>query len=55
MEISEVYSRAQNPQYWYIGRSEQKSSVFMEIFSKEASLTDVDNALSGTARRIMMP
>ncbi|KAJ7068862.1 hypothetical protein B0H15DRAFT_871867 [Mycena belliarum] len=58
-EISEVFSRGQNPQYWYVARrglgTEQQGApdeeVYMEVFRKEASLTDVDNALAGVVRR----
>ncbi|KAJ7108871.1 hypothetical protein C8R43DRAFT_1043786 [Mycena crocata] len=61
-EIAEVFSRGQNPQHWHVARrglgTEQESEeggaekeVYMEVFRKEASLTDVDNALAGVVRK----
>ncbi|KJA28021.1 hypothetical protein HYPSUDRAFT_34294 [Hypholoma sublateritium FD-334 SS-4] len=64
-EILEVFSRGQNPQYWHIakrglGKStvEKQASgpssdgeVFMEVFRKETSLTDVDNVLTGVVKK----
>ena len=56
-DLLEVFSRGQNPQDWYlVKRGSNKESgdhgdVFMEIGRKEASLTDVDNEISGVIRR----
>ncbi|KAF7370296.1 hypothetical protein MSAN_00660900 [Mycena sanguinolenta] len=54
--ISEVFSRGQNPQHWHVGRrglgdDGAEEEVYMEVFRKEASLTDVDNALAGVIRK----
>jgi hypothetical protein len=58
-EISEVFSRGQNPQYWHIARrglgaredgGMKDGEVYMEVFRKEASLSDVDNVLAGVVR-----
>ncbi|KAF7326912.1 hypothetical protein MVEN_02585100 [Mycena venus] len=60
--ITEVFSRGQNPQHWHVGRRGLQSTgivesdgkeeeVYMEVFRKEASLTDVDNALAGVVRK----
>ncbi|KAJ7509822.1 hypothetical protein B0H11DRAFT_1258604 [Mycena galericulata] len=59
--ITEVFSRGQNPQHWHVARrglgTEQgvgraaDEEVYMEVFRKEASLTDVDNALAGVIRK----
>ncbi|KAJ7711443.1 hypothetical protein B0H16DRAFT_1816894 [Mycena metata] len=61
--ISEVFSRGQNPQHWHVARRlpvdtngrqqerEREEEVYMEVFRKEASLTDVDNALAGVVRK----
>lgn len=59
-EISEVFSRGQNPQHWHIARRGlgmsddgvvKDGEVYMEVFRKEASLSDVDNVLAGVVRR----
>ena len=56
-EITEVFSRGQNPQHWHIGKRPENESdcsegaVFMEVFRKEASLTDVDNVLTGLVKK----
>ncbi|KAJ7066364.1 hypothetical protein C8F01DRAFT_1346646 [Mycena amicta] len=57
-DISEVFSRGQSPQHWHIARqglgTEEgftEEEMFMEVFRKEASLTDVDNALVGVIRK----
>ncbi|KAJ7625555.1 hypothetical protein FB45DRAFT_1060234 [Roridomyces roridus] len=58
-DISEVFSRGQNPQHWHVGRrglgteqgAEADEEVYMEVFRKEASLTDVDNALANAIRK----
>jgi hypothetical protein len=61
-DISEVFSRDQNPQHWHIakcGFGEDVNGmhlgreVYMEVSRKEASLTDVDNVLTGVTRRFM--
>ncbi|KAJ7906037.1 hypothetical protein B0H13DRAFT_2021931 [Mycena leptocephala] len=61
--ISEVFSRGQNPQHWHVARrgvqdadagddgGATEEEVYMEVFRKEASLTDVDNALAGVIRK----
>ncbi|KAJ6534628.1 hypothetical protein DFH09DRAFT_1180184 [Mycena vulgaris] len=56
-DISEVFSRGQNPQHWHVARrglgtelGAADEEVYMEVFRKEASLTDVDNALAGVIR-----
>ncbi|KAJ7698968.1 hypothetical protein B0H17DRAFT_1257950 [Mycena rosella] len=57
--ISEVFSRGQNPQHWHVARrglgtergDAADEEVYMEVFRKEASLTDVDNALAGVIRK----
>ena len=61
--IYEVFSRGQNPQHWHIakrGLSGSKLSidvtgandeVFMEVFRKETSLTDVENELIGAVKK----
>ncbi|KAF5383614.1 hypothetical protein D9615_003725 [Tricholomella constricta] len=61
-DISEVFSRGQNPQHWHIARqglgasaygqrAADEGEVYMQIFRKEASLSDVDNVLAGVVRR----
>lgn len=61
-EITEVFSRGQNPQHWHIGKRGlgvspenegdcSEEAVFMEVFRKEASLTDVDNVLTGLVKK----
>ncbi|KAJ7763534.1 hypothetical protein DFH07DRAFT_812389 [Mycena maculata] len=58
-DISEVFSRGQNPQHWHVARrglgtevgAAADEEVYMEVFRKEASLTDVDNALAGVIRK----
>ncbi|KAF9269141.1 hypothetical protein L218DRAFT_422502 [Marasmius fiardii PR-910] len=54
-EVKEVFSRGQNPQNWHVGRKLKDhggEAVFMEVFSQESSLTDVDNSLAGIIKRI---
>ncbi|KAH9940920.1 uncharacterized protein BXZ73DRAFT_88593 [Epithele typhae] len=60
LDISEVFSRGQNPQHWYIGRrglgvapdgGHIDGEAYMEVARKETTLTDVDNALAGVVRR----
>ncbi|TFK39855.1 hypothetical protein BDQ12DRAFT_681350 [Crucibulum laeve] len=54
-DISEVYSRGQNPQHWHIAKRglapkeglDGEGEVYLEVFRKETSLTDVDNVLAG--------
>ncbi|KAJ6620615.1 hypothetical protein B0H10DRAFT_2163467 [Mycena sp. CBHHK59/15] len=57
-DISEVFSRGQNPQHWHIAQRDvggtqgaTDGEVYMEVFRKETSLTDVDNALAGVVRK----
>lgn len=63
-EITEVFSRGQNPQHWHIAKRGLSNSqntdidnvgseeaVFMEVFRKETSLTDVDNVLTGVVKK----
>ncbi|KAJ3976427.1 hypothetical protein EV361DRAFT_295472 [Lentinula raphanica] len=61
--IQEVISRTQNPQNWHIARGVSQTSedggqgdlsgeMYMQVFRKEASLTDVDNAVTGVVRRM---
>ncbi|EDR14001.1 uncharacterized protein LACBIDRAFT_305341 [Laccaria bicolor S238N-H82] len=55
--ITEVFSRGQNPQHWHVAKRGLGSNdgdggeVYLEVFRKEASLTDVDNVLAGIVRR----
>ncbi|KIK61731.1 hypothetical protein GYMLUDRAFT_574566 [Collybiopsis luxurians FD-317 M1] len=52
--VQEVFSRGQSPQHWHMGRSvegELSGDMYMQVFRKETSLTDVDNVLSGVVRR----
>ncbi|KAF8074730.1 hypothetical protein FPV67DRAFT_1474742 [Lyophyllum atratum] len=61
-DISEVFSRGLNPQHWHVARrglgvtmddqgTPEEGEVYMQIFRKEASLSDVDNVLAGVVRR----
>ncbi|KAG6832672.1 hypothetical protein H0H87_000854 [Tephrocybe sp. NHM501043] len=62
-DISEVFSRGLNPQHWHIARrglnittadedgTPSAQEVYMQIFRKEASLSDVDNVLASVVRR----
>jgi len=63
-DITEVFSRGQNPQHWHIGKRLRKAggdgkesikngdeTIFLEVFRKETSLTDVDNVLAGIVRK----
>lgn len=60
--IQEVFSRGQSPQHWHVARTvgqgssdregDMNGEVYMEVFRKEASLTDVDNVVAGVIRRI---
>ena len=59
-EISEVFSRGQNPQHWHIMRrglsvcdsgNVDDGEVYMGIYRKETSLGDVDNVLASVVRR----
>ena len=59
-----MFSRGQNPQHWHIGKRGLRQAVggdgkestngdeaiFLEVFRKESSLTDVDNVLAGIVR-----
>lgn len=62
-EISEVFSRGQNPQHWHMARrthitpdngsagaTGEPAEVYMEVFRKEASLADVDNVMAGVVK-----
>lgn len=56
--ITEVFSRGQNPQHWHVAKrglgsngGDSGGEVYLEVFRKEASLTDVDNVLAGIVRR----
>lgn len=55
-----MFSRGQNPQHWHVARRgiglgkdgiANDGEVYMEVFRKETSLTDVDNVLAGVVRR----
>ncbi|OSD02951.1 hypothetical protein PYCCODRAFT_1477255 [Trametes coccinea BRFM310] len=63
-DVQEVFSRGQNPQHWSVARrglslgagagaagGEEGGEAYMEVARKEATLTDVDNALAGAVRR----
>jgi len=58
-KLYEVFSRGQNPQHWHVAKRISSSlnnaalndQVFMEVFRKEASLTDVDNVLLGSVKK----
>lgn len=53
LDVKEVFSRGQNPQHWHVGRKfGSNGEVYMEVFNKESSLTDVDNGLAGLVRRM---
>jgi len=60
-DITEVFSRGQNPQHWHIGKrglrqaagkesTNGDEAMFLEVFRKESSLTDVDNVLAGIVK-----
>ncbi|KAJ8518334.1 hypothetical protein ONZ45_g4607 [Pleurotus djamor] len=61
LDVSEVFSRGQNPQHWHVGRrgfpgvfdatASNGETVYLEVFRKEASLTDVDNSLVGIVKK----
>jgi len=58
-----VFSRGQNPQHWHVAKRglggigsllnnrAPSDEAFMEVFRKEASLTDVDNVLLGSVKK----
>jgi hypothetical protein len=56
-----VFSRGQNPQHWHVAKrgvnvitdkpTSGHEEVYLEVFSKESSLADVDNALAGVSRK----
>ncbi|KAF5387402.1 hypothetical protein D9757_005785 [Collybiopsis confluens] len=53
--IQEVFSRGQSPQYWHMSRKVDGvigGEMYMQVFRKETSLADVDNALSGVIRKL---
>ncbi|THV05574.1 hypothetical protein K435DRAFT_773740 [Dendrothele bispora CBS 962.96] len=65
LDIQEVFTKGMSPQHWHVGRKmdmvgnnsnevngSRSGEVFMEVFRKEASLTDVDNGLTGVVRRL---
>ncbi|KAG6850561.1 hypothetical protein H0H93_011760 [Arthromyces matolae] len=61
-DISEVFSRGLNPQHWHIARRgigptsaeynpiPYTQEIYMQIFRKEASLSDVDNVVAGVVK-----
>ncbi|KXN92429.1 hypothetical protein AN958_07047 [Leucoagaricus sp. SymC.cos] len=65
-EILEVFSRGQNPQYWHMARrtrsppsggggggggvGSEPTEMYMEVFRKETSLSDVDNVMAGAVK-----
>ena len=63
LKLCEVFSRGQNPQHWHVAKrglgissslnntAASGDEVFMEVFRKEASLTDVDNVLLGSVKK----
>lgn len=57
-EILEVFSRGQSPQHWHVAKRDlgntytgAEGEVYMEVFRKETSLTDVDNVVAGAVRK----
>jgi hypothetical protein len=63
-EISEVFSRGQNPQHWHVGRhglgtdksgggGELDGEIYMEVSRKETNLTEVDNVISGFVKKFL--
>ncbi|KAF8498519.1 hypothetical protein F5888DRAFT_1794065 [Russula emetica] len=50
-DATEVFSRTQGPQHWYIARREPEGTVYLEVLRKETSLADVENELAGIVRR----
>lgn len=59
-DVQEVFSRGQNPQHWHIARSVAQTrdrpgmigELYMQVFRKETSLTDVDNVAASVIRRV---
>ncbi|KAF5336725.1 hypothetical protein D9758_015089 [Tetrapyrgos nigripes] len=67
-DIQEVFTRGMSPQHWHVGRKIEidldgnhsggtdvelgRGEVYMEVFRKDASLSDVDNGLAGVVRRV---
>ncbi|KAH7870432.1 uncharacterized protein C8R40DRAFT_1126606 [Lentinula edodes] len=59
-DVQEVFSRGQNPQHWHIARSVAQTrdrrgmigEMYMQVFRKETSLTDVDNVMASVIRRV---
>lgn len=57
-----MFARGQSPQHWHVARRvgqgssdgdrELNGEVYMEVFRKDASLTDVDNVVTGVVRRM---
>lgn len=68
LDISEAFARGQNPQHWHVARRgigigsgvshvdgatvATTGEAYFEVFRKETSLTDVDNALMGIVRKV---
>src|SRR5258708_54616 len=62
-KLYDVFSRGQDPQHWHVAKrglggigsslnnSASDNEVFMEVFRKEASLTDADNVLLGAVKK----
>ncbi|KAG9223660.1 hypothetical protein CCMSSC00406_0008543 [Pleurotus cornucopiae] len=69
LDISEAFARGQNPQHWHVARRGigfgsgvnningatvvTTGEAYFEVFRKETSLTDVDNALMGIVRKVL--
>lgn len=60
--VSEVFSRGQNPQHWHVAKRGLSMSddarltegeVYMEVARKESTLTDADNALAAVVRNFV--
>ncbi|KAH9933299.1 uncharacterized protein B0H18DRAFT_982932 [Fomitopsis serialis] len=56
-DVSEVFSRGQNPQHWHVAKRRleitdqpDQAQVYMEIARKENTLTDVDNEVAAIVR-----
>lgn len=61
-DIIEVFSRGQNPQHWHIAKKGvslgsqnggvwKEGEIYLEVFRKETSLTDVDNILAKVVKK----
>ncbi|KDQ27067.1 hypothetical protein PLEOSDRAFT_1077815 [Pleurotus ostreatus PC15] len=69
LDITEAFARGQNPQHWHVARRGigfgsgvnningatvvTTGEAYFEVFRKETSLTDVDNALMGIVRKVL--